>query len=431
MAAPHLPQLCKRVDELRGELVRILSDLIRIPTLNIAPRGEEKKGQEYLAAAFAKLGLQPDLYDISTVPALAKHPLRTPLHEIEDRWNLSAVLKGKGGGRSLILNGHMDTVPPNPSPWKRDPFDPVEENGRLYGLGSMDMKASLAAMYLLARVLLESEARLKGDLIFESVCDEEDGGVHGTLAQRLRGYRADGALVLEPSSLSIYNAHRGGIFPGIFLKEPPAGIQLDREVLPQFPKMLQVFLQELDELSKVRNTTVPVPGEYRHYQQPLPVWVCKVVTGLWSKAVPVSIASEAKIELYLQTVPGEPSHLVLDQFRSWLEMLQKKYPQLFPGPISWTPTLRQMEASSVSPDHGLIKTLAKSIEQQTRGSVKIQGSPAPCDMFVFNNHFDIPCVWFGPTGANAHAPDEYVEIESILNCVKCLLHFVGNWCEWA
>ena len=324
----------------------------------------------------------------------------------------------------------MDTVPPSEFPWKHTPFKPVVEDGRLYGLGSYDMKASLAAMYLLARVLRESGARLRGDLTLESVCDEEDGGVHGTIAQRLRGYQADAALVVEPSALTIFNMHRGGYFPEVRLEEPSAGINLNREMIPQLPKMLHAFLGELEELAKIRAAAIRIPLEYQHLREPAPVWVCRIVSGLWGKSVPIAIAHQVQLMVYLQTVPGEPLELVRNQFKDWISALSRKYPGLFPKPPPFDLTLRQMEPSFVPADHPLVTTLARAVETQTGTKPKVMGGPAPCDMFAFNNHFNIPCIWFGPAGANAHSPDEQVELDSVIQCVKCLLRFVGDWCGW-
>lgn len=431
MATPDFSRLDASVDALRGEMLRVLSDLVRTPTINTPPRGAERRGQELLAAEFRKIGYDPDLYDLGTVKDLPGHPLRHPSHDIEDRWNLAIRIRGGGGGRSLILNAHMDTVPPSEMSWTREPFNPVVEGGFLHGLGAYDMKGSLAAMYLLARVLREAGLRLRGDLILESVCGEEFAGVHGTIAQRLRGYSADGAVVLEPSSLTIFNMHKGGYFPQVRLQEATAGINLDREFIPKLPKMLHTYLREIEGLEALRRNAVRIPSEYQHQREPVPVWICKIVSGLWGESVPIAIASQAQLFIYLQTVPGEPLELVRQQFAEWNAALAIKHPDLFPIPPEVTFKFRQMEPSFTPADHPLTTTLARAVAARMGAPPPIRGSPAPCDMFAFNNHFNTPCIWFGPDGANAHVPDERVRLESVMDCVKCLLRFVGDWCGWA
>lgn len=108
---------------------------------------------------------------------LEKYPEFNSGHTYENRTNVVAAFTGSGGGRSLILNGHMDTVSPGErSKWRSDPFAPRLENGRLYGLGSADMKSGLAAMVCALEILYKNGYRPKGDIFFQSVVDEEAGG---------------------------------------------------------------------------------------------------------------------------------------------------------------------------------------------------------------------------------------------------------------
>ena len=126
------------------------------------------------------------------------------------RPNVGSRRKGTGGGRSLILSGHIDTVPRGTQPWTRDAFGGEIDGNRLYGRGSNDMKAGVGINLFMAEAVAALRLKLAGDLIVETVADEEFGGVNGTLAGRLRGYVADAAIVTEPSFLRICPAQRGG-----------------------------------------------------------------------------------------------------------------------------------------------------------------------------------------------------------------------------
>ena len=115
-----------------------------------------------------------------------------------------AVLKGTGGGKSIILNGHIDVVPVGDEQnWKQDPFSGHIEAGKLYGRGSTDMKGGTVSLLMALEALIALGIRLKGDVIFQSVIEEESGGA-GTLAAVLRGYQADGAIIPEPTNMKIF-----------------------------------------------------------------------------------------------------------------------------------------------------------------------------------------------------------------------------------
>ena len=121
------------------------------------------------------------------------------------------ILEGEGKGRSLILNGHVDTVPPGDTTlWKHNPFGGEIEGDRIFGRGSVDMKGGISAMIMAVKFIKEAKIRLKGDIILQCVVDEEGGG-NGTLACVDRGYKADAAIVTEPTNLKIMIAHRGAM----------------------------------------------------------------------------------------------------------------------------------------------------------------------------------------------------------------------------
>src|ERR1017187_7563297 len=188
--------LDRALRRLAPRLVRTLQDLVRIPSENIPPGGNEQACQRYVVKELEGLGLTADVYGLEEVEGLRAHPEYWPRREYADRPNVNAVWEGTGGGRSLVLSGHIDTVPADtPVHWTRAPFEGEIEGGRLFGRGAWDMKAGVAMNLTVLRVLREVGARLGGRLIFETVVDEEFGGVNGTLAARLRGYTADGAII--------------------------------------------------------------------------------------------------------------------------------------------------------------------------------------------------------------------------------------------
>ena len=159
------------------------------------------------------------------------------------------VWKGSGNGRSIILNGHIDVVPEgNLNDWEHDPYSGVVRDGRLYGRGSTDMKGGTVSLLLAMEAIKMSGIKLKGDVIFQSVIEEESGGA-GTLAAVLRGYRADGAIIPEPSSMKIFPKQQGSIWYRITVKGKSAHGGTRYEGVSAIEKM-NIVINELQIVRK-------------------------------------------------------------------------------------------------------------------------------------------------------------------------------------
>jgi len=183
------------LDAHAAQVLDLLSAVVRVPSVNPnyprfpgVPESSESAANEVLRPAYEAAGCEIDLFE-----------------GIPGRANLVGVRRGTGGGRSLILNGHVDTVAPgDPGKWTSgDPFDGRIEDGRLYGMGASDMKSGLVAAAWAVRALELAGVKLRGDLILESVVGEENMEHEaGTTATIKRGHRADAAIVVEPTSFS-------------------------------------------------------------------------------------------------------------------------------------------------------------------------------------------------------------------------------------
>ena len=266
-------------------LYGLIAALVREASENTPPTGKEGACQRYAASVLEAAGWMPELYEMSAVAGLTDHPLFAGGREYAGRPNLGARRKGTGGGRSLVLSGHMDTVPRGTQPWTRDAFGGQIEGNRLYGRGWNDMKAGVAMNLFVAEAVEELGLRLAGDLTVESVVDEEFGGVNGTLAGRLRGYVADAAVVTEPSPASVrgaarraYRAHhvqrRGrSVSEGAY----PSGVI----------EQVTHFLQDLPRFAAQRRDRVKPHPLYAHHPDPVPVSVTKIFTAPWGTGQPM------------------------------------------------------------------------------------------------------------------------------------------------
>ena len=224
-----LSDISSWLDKNQGLILELARKLVRTPSENMFPYGDhgnEEACQRIIQQYLVDLEFDVDSFVCSEVAGFDNHPLRIPGVNYSARPNLVAQYPGTGGGRSLIINAHVDTVRAAESA-DGNAFSAEFTNGHLFGRGSLDTKGSLAAALVAVKCLRELDLRLDGDLILQSVVDEEYGA-GGTLASCLRGYRADGAIVLEPTQLRVCPRHVGGkqwrlSFSGVGAIDAPRG----------------------------------------------------------------------------------------------------------------------------------------------------------------------------------------------------------------
>ena len=180
------------IDREKNQIVEFLRDLIKFPSVT----GDEGEIQKFIHSKLKKMGLTVDVWE-PDLTILKNHPAFVAVSKgYEGRPNVVGVLRGAGGGKSLLLNGHVDVIPAGaPEAWTHNPWSGDVAEGRIYGRGASDMKSGLAAMTMAVESILQSGIRLKGDLILEYTVDEELSG-NGTLACVIKGYRADGGNLL-------------------------------------------------------------------------------------------------------------------------------------------------------------------------------------------------------------------------------------------
>ena len=316
------------VDARQGRLLEIVRRLIQLPSENTPPAGSEKECQLWISQQLADCGVAPDLYFLHELPELETHPLFYPGRDYRERPNLGARRKGSGGGRSLLLSGHIDTVPRGTQNWTRDPFGAAVEGNRIFGRGSNDMKAGVASNLFVMECVAELDLKLRGDLLFETVVDEEFGGCNGTLAGRLRGYNADAAILSEPSAMRICPAQRGGRTAHITFRAANGGVLQNGRFPAGIAEQLAYFLSGLKEFAAQR-ARVKVHEMYAGHADPVPVSVTKIVTAPWGYREPITVPDSAQLELYWQMMPGEAQADVEREFLSWLQGLVEKQPRSF------------------------------------------------------------------------------------------------------
>src|SRR5438445_9445930 len=200
-------------------IVDLLIDLVRAPTV----LGNEETGQKVIRTALRELGLEP--VDVPMdAGAIRAHPSHSPFDwDVSGKYNVVATWgpDARSDGRSLIPNGHIDVVSPEPrSQWPRDPFDAVRDDGWLYGRGAADMKCGMAAMLGAVRGIRGLGLAPHAPIHLQSVVEEECTG-NGTLACLLAGYTADAAIVAEPFGAAITTSQVGVLWFRVRIRGVP------------------------------------------------------------------------------------------------------------------------------------------------------------------------------------------------------------------
>ena len=412
---------------LRADLIQLVIDLVRTNTVAVPPDGNETPGQLVLRRFLRRFGMPSELYETESV-STSDSPWKRADRHYRGRKNLVARLVGSGGGRSLLLSGHMDTVPARVGAWTASPWSPEIREGRLYGLGTFDMKAGLAAQIVALCALHAGGARLRGDLIFESVVDEEWGGGGGTLAGRLRGDMADACVISEGTQLDVFRATRGGFVVDLSVSagDASAYFSQSRVVSPAVP--LGRLLRWVDGWIKRRGHKAK-RGAYQSLSDPTPVQVLAVEANRLDADVPLSVPLRAAVRVYFQFLPHEDVNAVIGTIRESLREFHKADPFFCEHPIEWRPVVYPpLLGHELSRDHPWTECLFQSASAALGKPPAVTVAPYPCDAFLMQRIYGIPTLLFGPCGGGAHNPDEYVESRSVLQTAEVLMTTALEWC---
>ncbi len=268
-------------------LLDYLSELISIRSLT----GEEGEAQRNVSEKMADIGLEVDSWDLD-LETLREHPDFSMEVDRGEGTGVVGVYGEDRGGRSLILNGHVDVVPPgDDSNWSYPPWEATIDSGRVYGRGAVDMKGGLSCALFAVKAIRGTGIQLDGKLMIESVVGEEDGGV-GTLASVLRGYTADGGVIMEPTELKIAPAQAGALCFRIKVHGQSAHACVREEGVSAIEKFMPIYAA-LTKLEKDRNSEVNDPL-YSRYSLPIPLNLGKIQAGNWPSTVPESLVLEGR-----------------------------------------------------------------------------------------------------------------------------------------
>lgn len=408
------------VDAIDAEsMIDAVRGLVRIPSWG----GHETAAQEYMAQLLAQAGLEVDRWQID-LDLLARHPAFSAEIARDRALGVAGTLKGRGDGPSLILNGHVDVVPPgDPGLWRHPPFEAVLDEGRIYGRGALDMKGALvAAAYALA-ALSEVGPQPAGDVYLTSVVGEEDGGL-GTLAAILRGYRADGAIVLEPTQFAVAPAQAGALNFRLRVPGRAAHGALREEGVSALENLFPVY-RALEALEADRNARLGGDSLFARYRRPFAICVGTVHGGDWASSVPDHVTVEGR----LGVAPGESPDSARGELDDAVAQAAAHDPWLreHPPELTWWGG-RFLPARTPS-DHPLVSVARESAGAVLGRPVPLEGMPYGADMGLLVNEGAVPTVLFGPGDIrDAHRPDESVAVDDLVALARSLAVIVMRFC---
>lgn len=410
------------------EIIEWTKALIRFPSENRPPNGNEAAVQKFIEDECRKLELGVDVFAPDEIPDIANHPSWLPGRIYDnDRQNVVARWKGKGDGKSILFSGHADVAPFEPDNWKScRPYEPVVKDGRLYGRGSADMKGGLATAFWALRILQELGFEPAGDILFESVVDEEYASGNGTLASRLRGHNADLAIVAEPTCMQICPACFGA-FLGELTLTGQAGMPYAGTAIPNpingAARAIELFAEW--EKQWRRENSHPLfnkPGKE------LNVLLWQVDSAKPGEFTQMGTPLATKISWIVWCHPGMTETEFYQRFRAYWEKHAKSDPALTPFELRLEPAYHFVKPWETPVDSPAVQAVVEAFSRCEKHP-DISGMQASCDLAIYGEVGRMPAVLLGPRGDNMHAPDEWVELEDILTLTKVYANIALTWCQ--
>jgi acetylornithine deacetylase len=416
------------------ELVELLAALIGFDTVTHAvgdvPRAGTAALQDLLAERLRARGAAVEVAE-PPLELVAGHVMTPPGFDFAGRPQLVARFAGRGGGRTLLLNGHVDVVAADPrADWTSDPFDAAVRDGAVWGRGACDMKGGVACMVLAAEVLADLGVPLAGDLLVNTVTEEESTGLGGLVSART--LQADGAIVPEPSSLAVWICCRGSLLPAIHVegRAGHAGIAPRHHGEGGAVNAIEKASYLIEAVRRLREDWSLLP---RHPYLSPPDCVPTIIQGgEWL----VSYPARCRLDCHIEFLPSQADERgwgdrVRAEFEDWIARAAAADPWLrdHPPRIEWL--IGEVPPAEVAADDPLVTALTGA-EHDLGRAAPLGGLDNWHDGATLTVEAGIPAVCFGPGDVHrAHAVDEHVPIADLVACAQGLALAAMRYCGTA
>ena len=395
--------------------------LVRFPSL----RGEEADCQAHLASELRARGYEVDQFRLD-VDAIRDKPGFAPVTVAYDNaQNIVALTPcAEDCKRSVILNGHVDVVPPGPlDMWRRPPFEAYVEEGWLYGRGAGDMKAGVGANLFAIEALRSIDDRLCAGAVFEAVVEEEATG-NGTLACLHRGYAADVALITEPMWDRLVACQVGVLWFRVEIRGRPVHVRESETGSNAIQAALSV-MTALRTLEAQWNSVHRRHPAYADVKHPLAFNVGRIEGGDWPSSVPAWCAFDVRAALFpdqdLEAAKREIEHCIAGAAKDMA------LPADDPPVITYTGL--HGPGYCLGPEGERPKAVLAKAHRRAYGSdLQTFASTTGTDARYFGVYGQTPALVYGVTAENIHGFNERVCLDSLLKNTQAIALFIAHWC---
>jgi acetylornithine deacetylase len=329
----------------------------------------------------------------------------------DGRSNVVAILKGSGGGRSLMLNGHMDTV--GVDGMIIDPFTSAIQDGLLHGRGACDMKGALAAMMGAVKSVIDSRIRLRGDVIFSAVVDEEYKSLG--ITKLVQEYKADAAVVGEPTDMKVATTHKGFVWIEIEVKGKAAHGSVPEKGVDAIAHAAKIMLA-IEKLQQQLSSKVhPLLGTPK-------IHASTVQGGTdWS-----IIPERCVLRLERRTLPGETVADAMTEIEAILQSIKRETPD-FNATVHSPYDMAPLETDA---SEKIVQTTQAALAESTGTLAPVIGVPYWTDGALLSSMGSIPTCLFGPGDIGvAHSADEYVSLKNVFTSARVYRGIIRMYCS--
>jgi acetylornithine deacetylase len=419
--AALLTRLAAAVEANFEQEVGFLGDLVRFPST----RGNEAPLQDWMARQLAARGYGVDRYTLADVP-LAQHPKASPMVEADPAKSVQVVATHRAKdptGRSLILQGHIDVVPEGPPEmWTFPPYGATIKDGWMHGRGAHDMKSGVAAMVFAMDALRTAGLEPAADVHVQTVTEEESTG-NGALSTLLRGYRAEAALVPEPTGGTITRAHTGTLWFRIAVRGVPVHVAVAQSGSNAILSAYHL-IQALQDHTRAINEAAKAHPWYGEIESPLKFNPGIIRGGDWASSTPAWCEVDCRIGLLPGTDVAEAraavERCVAEAARTDNFLANN------PPSVTWHGFLA--DGYVLEPGTEAEAVLAAAHVAVFGEAMPARITTAVNDTRFYGLYFGIPGLCYGPKGEGAHAFDERTELAHLKKTTLAIAAFIADWC---